>query len=697
MSRRLGIDIGGTFTDFALIDDATGRLAVHKRLTTPDDPSCCVIEGIEAMLSDERVDLASVASIVHGTTLVTNAIIERRGARTGMLVTAGFRDVLDVALERRFDLFDLALRFADPLVPRELRLEVTERVRHDGSVERELDEDAVRAGVRALVEEEGVDALAVCFLHSYANPAHESRAAEIARESYSDLHVSTSADVQPFMREYERWTTTTANAYTQPLFDRYVARIEHALAERGFRGAFLVMTSSGGALPTEVARRYPVRLVESGPAAGVLVAAWLGEEAGISDLLSFDMGGTTAKGAIVRDGRPEKRYALEVARVYRFTAGSGLPLGVPVIDMIEIGAGGGSIAGVDERGLLAVGPRSAGADPGPACYARGGEDATLTDANVTLGYLVPERFLGGTMRLDAGAAERAIAGRVAAPLGTSTVRAAWGVHEVINEEVAGAFRAHASELGFDYRRCTMVAFGGSGPAHAVRIARKLRIPRVVFPARAGVASAIGMLICPIGFETLRTERRPLASLGPENLAAGFAPLVERALEFLAVAGAESGAVRIERRLDMRYEGQGYEVEVELPRDVDDAASVARLPELFAAAYAKAFSRSRLDLPLEVVNWKVEAHAARPRLARAEDPSGDVRREPVLDHAMLFAPDEEDFVECPIYDRYALAPGASVAGPALVQEDESTVVLGRGDRALVDARLNLVCELERGAS
>ena len=512
MTYRLGVDIGGTFTDFALFDESGSEIAVLKRLTTPADPSIAVIEGTAALLRREDVPMAQVETIAHGTTLVTNAVIERRGAKTGMLVTTGFRDILDMGFEQRYDLFDLRLTWPDPLVPRRLRREVRERVGHDGQVIAALDLESTRAAVRGLVESAGVEALAICFLHSYVNPVHEDAAGELVRAEFPDLHVSRSTEVFGNMREYERWTTATMNAYTQPMFARYIERLERGLADLGFGGRLLVMTSSGASIVPETARRFPVRALESGPAAGALMSAHHGRKLGFPDLLSFDMGGTTAKGALVRGFTALKQYDLEVGRVHEFKSGSGLPVKLPVIDMIEIGSGGGSLARVDERGLIRVGPKSAGADPGPACYAKGGTRPTLTDADVVLGYLDPEFFLGGEMRLDADAARAAIEEHVARPAGLDPIRAAWGVHEIANEDVARAFRIHASERGFDYRRSSMVAFGGSGPVHALAVARKLRIPRVIFPIGAGVMSALGLLVSPLGFEVSRSRRILLAGL-----------------------------------------------------------------------------------------------------------------------------------------------------------------------------------------
>ncbi len=690
MAYRIGTDIGGTFTDFALFDDASGAMRIHKQLTTPHDPSEAVIEGIGALLAAAGVALSDVAEVAHGTTLVTNAVIERKGAVTGMLATAGFSDVPDMGLEQRYDLFDLRLKFPAPLVPRRLRREVKERVMFDGAVEQPLDEAGARAAIEELVRKHDVKALAVCLLHSYAEPAHERRIAELAAEAFPELYVSTSADVFPNMREYERWTTTMVNAYTQPMFDRYLGRLERGLADRGFRGRIAIMTSSGGVVTTETARRFPVRMLESGPAAGVLMSAVHGRRLGLPNLLSFDMGGTTAKGALIRGHLPLKKYDMEVARVHEFKRGSGLPVKIPVIDMIEIGAGGGSIAEVDERGLIRVGPRSAGADPGPACYGRGGERATLTDANVVLGYLDPAFFLGGAMRLDVKAAEAAIAKSVAEPLKLDLARAAFGIHEIINEDVARAFRIHASERGFDYRSCSMTAFGGGGPIHGMAIARKLKIPRVVYPVGAGVMSAFGLLASPPAFEVSRSRRVFVEELDEAGFAAAFAPLIEEASGFLKRAGVPERQIRVVRKLDMRYHGQGYDIEVTVP----EGAGLASAPELFLARYREIYALALLDEPVEIVAWKVEAVGPEPGLSEGYSlmQGGGEAKTALKGRRRAYEPGAATYVETPVYDRYRLGPGAVIEGPALIEERESTCVIAKGDRVTVDAQYNLVAEL-----
>ena len=694
MTNRIAIDIGGTFTDFALLDSRTGRTAIHKRLTTPSDPARAVLEGIVELLARQKASMTEVETVMHGTTLITNAIIERRGAVTGFLVTRGFRDVLDIGKEQRYDLFDLRIRFPEPLVPRPLRREVRERIQFDGTVETPLDDAEVRRAVNELVEEHKIEALAVGLLHSYANRAHERQIQQLVAREFPSLHLSISSDVCPFMREFERWTTTIVNAYTQPMVDRYLAALENGLQERGFGGKFYVMMSNGGVATPTTARRFPVRLIESGPAAGALMSSYISEHlTGRPHVLSFDMGGTTAKGALIRDRMPLRKYDLEVARVHAFKRGSGLPLKIPVIDMIEIGAGGGGIARVDRRGVIQLGPRSAGADPGPACYGRKGRDATLTDANLVLGYLDPAFFLGGKMRLDPDRAADAIQSTIARELDLPLARAAWGIHETANEDVARAFRVHAAERGFDYRGCSMIAFGGSGPIHATRIARKLKIPEVIFPSGAGVMSAFGLLVSPLSHETINSDRHLLDELDASAFEAKFAAMTDEVTSFLREGNIGPAEANIVRRLDMRYLGQGYEIEVSLPNDIDTKELLKRLPALFAESYASVFSISFIEQPLEIVNWKVRASGPLPSLSEMgiilTAPATEAPRQALKARRQAYSPAKNDYAECPVYDRYTLEVGTRLIGPALIEENESTCVIGDGDRVSVDHYRNLV--------
>ncbi len=696
MTYRVGIDIGGTFTDFALLSEDDHRLVIHKQLTTPADPSQSVLTGLEALLEKAGVALPSVHVIAHGTTLVTNSLIERRGAVTGVLCTAGFADVFDIARERRYDMYDLTIAYPPPLTPPHLRAEIGERMAADGSVSAPLDGGEVRRKVAAMIEDNGLEALAVCFLNSPANPDHELAAADIIASDFPELYVSTSADVFPFLREYERWTTTAMNAFTGPMFDRYLDKLEQGLKARGFEGAFYIMSSSGGTVTLDTARKYPVRMLESGPAAGVLQSAMLGKQLERPNLLSYDMGGTTAKGALIRDGEALKRYELEVARVHEFKMGSGLPAKIPVIDLIEIGSGGGSIAGIDQRGTVRVGPHSAGAEPGPVCYGQGGEEPTLTDANLCLGYLDPAFFLGGEMALDKDGAARVIGRVIAEPLDVSTERAAWGIHESVNEDISRAFRNHASERGFDYRACAMTAFGGSGPAHACRVARKLRVPVVIFPVGAGVMSAVGLLASPLSFEILRSERLAAAELDAAALATRFEALSAEAAEHLKEARLGLEDLTVVRRLDMRYQGQGSEIEVTLPPG-DDAAAVAALPALFAEAYARIFSKSFPSEPVEIINWKAEVIGPAPPGVGDYVLDAGSSDQAIKGTRQAYVPDHNEFSDCPVYDRYALNPGDRFIGPALVEERESTYVVGDGDEVVVDDHGNLIVSIAGSAT
>ncbi|MBI18941.1 MAG: methylhydantoinase [Proteobacteria bacterium] len=693
MTYRVGIDIGGTFTDFVLLNDDHGDICVHKRLTTPEDPAIAVLAGLDQLLQEAQVSVSSIKSIIHGSTLVTNAVIERKGATVGMLVTNGFIDVLDIALEQRYDLYQLDIQYPTPLVSRDQRREINERIRYDGSIEIELDVDEVRRMVDELLSRHPIEAFAVCLLQSFINPDHENKIRDLIETHYPSVFVSTSASVLPYAREYERWTSTVINAFTQPLVDRYLSNIEQGLKHRGLQGSLYIMTSSGGTVTPATARRFPVRMLESGPAAGVLMSAHHGRKLSMLDVLSFDMGGTTAKGAIVRSGEPRRVYEIEIARIHESRKGSGLPVRVPVIDMIEIGAGGGSIAEVDDRNLIRVGPRSAGASPGPACYGLGGSHPTLTDANLVLGYYDPAFFLGGEMQLDVPAAEAAIRDNIAAPLGLDLARAAWGIHEIINEDVARAFRVHASEIGFDYRQSTMIAFGGSGPGHALRIARKMRIPRVILPTASGVMSALGMLVSPLSFQIAQSQNVLLDDIDQPAFCKTFSLLEGEASQFLVEAGVRFSDIRVIRRLDLRYFGQGHEIEVTLPTGEDIASVFPSLPMLFASQYAEIFSLSYLNEPLEIVNWKVEVWGPPADSYKYRPAPGNNSSSAHKGTRQAYFPEASGYIECPVYDRYVLGVGTIVTGPAIIEERESTLVVGTGDLVTLDAHGNLMAQIE----
>ncbi|MDG1272883.1 MAG: hydantoinase/oxoprolinase family protein [Alphaproteobacteria bacterium] len=694
MTWRLGIDIGGTFTDFALLDQAGHKLAIHKQLTTPSDPSIAVVDGIKEILRKNYVSISDISVIAHGTTLVTNAVIERNGVATGMLVTSGFEDILDTGMEQRYELFDLRITYPEPIIPRDLRKGISERVHFNSSVETSIDLEEVRRHTKELVETKNIKALAVCFLHSYINPSHESAVVNLVQNEFPNLYVSSSSDVYPNMREFERWTTTAINAYTRPMIDQYLAKLEKDLEGLGFKGQLYIMTSSGGMLSPITARRFPVRLLESGPAAGMLMSAVQGRTLKLPNILAFDLGGTTAKGALVRNYKPLKSEQMEVDRVNEARKGSGFPLRIPVLDMIEIGSGGGSIAGIDDRGLLKVGPRSAGANPGPASYGKNGTSAALTDANLMLGYLDPDFFLGGEMKLDKQAAEVVIQETVGAPLGLSPLRTSWGIHDSASEDIARAFRIHAAERGFDYRSATMVAFGGSGPLHAMGVAEKLKIPRVVFPIGAGVYSALGLLASPLSFELSRSRRVITDDIDAKIFFDLFEPLVKETTKSLKEAGVCDQEIRISRQIEARYFGQTHEIQVQLPDEepLDEIFSAFR--KLFEERYAEVYSFAVIDAPIEIINWKVIASGPEPefKMGYAITSGQTGKIETALKGTRDVYFEEGGFQETPIYDRYLLAEGMEIFGPALIEERESTCLITVGARAFIDPFFNIIAEL-----
>ncbi len=678
MDARLGVDIGGTFTDLVVVDETTGAVRVGKVLTTSKDPAQGVEQGVQALLGDAGVAHDAVHAVVHGTTLATNALIERKGARMALLTTAGFRDTLEIRSEGRYD-----------IVPRHLRREVPERLLADGSVVRPLDESVARRVIAALVDE-GVEALAICLLHAYVNPVHERRLAEIAREIAPALPVSCSSEVVPEIREYERTSTTTANVYVVPLMARYLADLEQRMAELGLPGQLYVMQSSGGIALPEEARRLPIRLVESGPAAGALAAAQAARARGESRLLSFDMGGTTAKACVIDDGVPLIAREFEVARADRFKKGSGLPVRVPVIEMIEIGAGGGSIARVDRLGLLKVGPDSAGADPGPACYGLGGRLPTVTDADLILGYLDGDFFLGGRMRLDRDAAGRAIEEHVGRPLGLDLTRAAWGIHRVVNENMAAAARIHGIERGKDLRAYPLFAFGGAGPVHCWQVAKILKVPRILLPFGAGAMSAYGLLAAPLAFDFVRTLHERLDMPDWASINRLLEAMEAEGRERLTRAGVSASAVTVKRVGEMRYLGQGHEVEAALPEGRLSHESIAPISSSFEAAYRALYHRLPQGVPIEALNWRVTVAGPAPSVAMrpTAGAAGDAGPARKGTRRAWFA-EADGYVDTPVYDRYALAPGAELTGPAIVEERESTAVIGPGGRCRIDDGLALV--------
>ncbi len=675
MSCRIGMDIGGTFTDYVLLDDGSDELLIHKRPTTPADPAEGALLGLQELVERSGHDLGDCSILVHGTTLVSNSLIERRGALTVLLTTRGFRDILEMGHEQRYDIYELFLRYPEPLVERRWRLEVEERMDRNGNPLRPPNLDAVRAQVRRIAEA-GIQAVAICLLHSYLNPAHERMVAEVIRQEVPGMRVSASHEVVPEIREFERTSTTVANAYVQPLVDRYLGRLERELKVRGFRGRFYLMQSSGGLATVDVARRFPVRLLESGPAGGALVGAYLGRLLGLRELIAFDMGGTTAKICVIQDARPALAAEAEAGRVHRFKKGSGLPIKTPLLDLMEIGAGGGSIAFANRLGLLQVGPRSAGADPGPACYGLGGTDATVTDACLALGYLDPASFLGGEMELDRAAADEALA-RLGARLELNG-EAAWGVYQVVCENMASAARVHVIERGCDPRRFPLVAYGGAGPLHAVRVARLLGGPEVIVPPVSGVAAALGFLVAPVSFEFSRSFPQELRSLDWEAAEALYRDMEKQARAHLRSAGVED--VRVEREVEMRLSGQFHDIVVPVRAGPD------QLRKDFDLEYARLYHDVLAGYEPLVLNWRLRALGPNPevRLPRVAGAAAVTARR----HRPAYFAEEGGVVPTPVYDRNALGAGTEITGPAIVEERESTTVLGRRDRLRVDELGNL---------
>jgi N-methylhydantoinase A len=624
---------------------------------------------------------------VHGTTLGSNIVIERKARGVGLLTTRGFRDVLLIGREKRYQVYDLQIDKPRPLVPRRLIGEVTERVLADGSVRTPLDDADARRAIRALAAR-GVTTLAVCLLHAYLNPEHERRIAALVTEEAPHVTVTLSHEVSPTFREYERTSTTVVNAYVMTALREYLRGLQRALAERGCRGRFFVMQSSGGIATAEAMERHPVRMIESGPAAGALMAAGYGELTGHRDLVALDMGGTTAKLALIENGRPFTTTAFELHRVNN-APGSGLPMNMQAIDLVEIGAGGGSIARA-ALGVIAVGPESASSVPGPVCYGRGGEEPTVTDANLVLGYLNAQSFAGGTMRLQPGAAARAIEERIARPLGLPVEAAAWGIHAIVNTNMELATRVVSIERGRDPRDLTLVAFGGSGPVHGCRLAQALGIPRVILPAAAGVTAAIGLLAAEVRFDVARTYHRRVDEVDLDRLTAIYDEMTAQAAAVIRDSAGE-GQIQIVRSADARYVGQGYELNVPVSAGGLDASALARVRAAFDEIYAARYGYADARAPVEVVTWKLSAVAGTPRIALAKTPprSGEGGRKGVR---RAYFPEARGYLESPIYDRYALPAGLALTGPAIVEERESTTVLPPGVEATVDEYANLLVTL-----
>ena len=692
-NARLAVDIGGTFTDVAIeattAEDQVSRWTA-KVLTTPHAPELGVLEGVKAVLAKAGMQPSDIVLLIHGTTLATNALIERKGAKTALLTTEGFRDVLALGNESRYDQYDLNIELPQPLVPRRWRLPVPERLDNTGQVLIPLDEAAVRAQVPFL-KSEGIESLAIGFLHGFVNPVHEKRAAEIIRAEWPELPISLSSEVSPEMREWERFSTTAANAYVQPLMASYLARLEKGLREGGMAAPIFLMLSGGGLTTIETASRFPIRLVESGPAGGAIFSAHVARQLGWEKVLSFDMGGTTAKVCLIDDFAPQASRTFEVARVGRFRKGSGLPLRIPVIEMVEIGAGGGSLAHLDSMGRIQVGPESAGADPGPACYGRGGTNPAVTDANLTLGRYDAAAFAGGALKLHTEAASSALMEHVGKGLGLDSGMAALGVVEMVDENMANAARVHAIESAKSYEGRAIIAFGGGGPVHGYRVAEKIGVKRMLVPSGAGVGSAIGFLRAPVGYEVVKSLYTRFGSFDVAGVNALLASMSAEASQ--VVAEGSFGAETVENRIGyMRYVGQGHEIAVPLPVRPLTAADISEIRAAYDAEYTRFYDRPVPGSDVEVLSFAVtvatRVDAVEPVADVADAPGPQpIRVQQVRDTATgKVAPWQ-------VYDRTQMAPGARVPGPCIIAEDETSTLVGPGWSCRMDGLGYL--ELTRG--
>jgi N-methylhydantoinase A/oxoprolinase/acetone carboxylase beta subunit len=689
---RVGFDIGGTFTDFVLWDTQTGALHTYKTLTTPDDPTRAVLEGIGVLLKQVDAQGSDLELAIHGTTLITNALIERKGARTALITTRGHRDVLEMAREMRYDIYDLLLVNPDPLVPRPLRHELSARIDGQGREVRPVDAAELEE-LAAALKANPVEAAAICYLHAYRNDAHEQQTAAFLRARFPNLALALSAEVAPEIREYERMSTTVANAYVQPLAERYVLALQSQLQRLGYPRDLYLMLSSGGITTADTAARFPIRLVESGPAAGALAAIFYGQVTGHPNLVAFDMGGTTAKLTVIADGQAQMTHTFEIARMHRFKRGSGLPVRIPAIELIEIGAGGGSIARIDDLGLLKVGPHSAGAVPGPACYGRGGTQPTVTDANLVLGYLNPGFFLGGRMTLDVAAAEAALA-PLAQQLERSIPEAAYGIYRVVNESMISATRVHVAERGVDPRTVRLMAFGGAGPAHADALARALKMQGYIIPTNAGVASALGFLTAPTAFDLARTYAGPVTAERLADLDAMFAELAAEGQATLARAGIPYAAMVFTPSLDLRHVGQGHEVTVKLPAGKLTDLGMEGIRTAFFTQYEAIYGYAHRHLGLEVMTLRLTASGGRPelRLAGVGEDAASAERARTGERP-IFVAAWERFATVPVYDRLVLRGGAELHGPCVIEEPDNTAIIGPDVTVQVDAYLNLIATFQ----
>jgi len=679
---RLGCDIGGTFTDFVLLNDRTGEIRINKCLTTPADPSDAVEQGIRELETAVHGFVQELDEVIHGTTLVINSIIERKGARTGLITTKGFRDVLELGREIRYAPYDIFAEFPQPLIPRRFRFEVDERIRSDGKILKAIDEAEVKELVRRMVKM-GIESIAVCLINSFENPNHELVIKGIIEEEAPDMSVSISYEVLPQIREYERTSTTATNAYVKPLTGKYLERLSKRLRSIGFDGRLFIMLSSGGITSIDTAAQFPVRIIESGPTAAVISGQYYGKLFNIPDMFCFDMGGTTAKSCLIQRGEAGVVPTFEVGRVQRFMKGSGLTIQVPVVDLMEIGAGGGSMAKVSKMGTLQVGPESSGADPGPVCYGRGGVEPCITDADLMLGYLDAEYFLGGEMKLDREAARRAIDEKIARPLGVPFIKAVWGIHDLINETMAAAAKTHIAEKGGNPNVVTVSAFGGAGPVHAYGLAKKLGAPRLLVPPNAGVGSALGFFTAPRAFDMVRSHKAALDDADFADIESLFREMEGEARKALEASG-KTEQIRFERSVDVRFVGQGSETNVRVPEGDFRGVKPQDIRSRFDETYEKLYGRTYPDSAVEFINFKIRASLPERLLNLPRIGQKPVNlKDAVKGKRDAYSAVAEEFIPFTVYDRYQLSAGARFEGPAIIEERESTLIVGEAVPISVD--------------
>ncbi|MEM6893110.1 MAG: hydantoinase/oxoprolinase family protein [Bacteroidota bacterium] len=687
---KLGIDIGGTFTDFVLFNTNNKQLIFTKTLTTYPDPTVGIFNGIREIQEKYGFKVEDLSDIVHGTTLVTNAVIERKGAKTAFITTAGFEDVLEIGREMRYDIYDIFLNMPKPLVPRNLRMGVRERIDTHGNVLEPLETSTLDALAEEL-SKNGIESVGICLLNSFVNTAHEKAIGEFLQQKAPNLYYSLSSEIMPEVREYERSSATAMNAYVQPITDKYLKDFEDQLRESNYKGNINIMISSGKLTTIDGARKSPIHLLESGPAGGAMAGVFYGSLLNEENLLCFDMGGTTAKACVIYEGKPEITNHFEAARVKRFKKGSGLPVRIPVIDLIEIGAGGGSIARVNSIGLLTVGPDSASSTPGPACYNLGGTQPTVTDADLVLGYLNPDYFLGGEMTLSVEAARNAIQESLAEPLGISIEEAAMGIHKIVNENMANAARVHVLEKGMDPRHFNMIGFGGAGPVHAFGVAKLLNASRLIIPVGAGVTSALGFLVSPVASEKIQSHIAELGNINWTEVNTFLSEMEAEGIQFLENSGIAKENATVERIVDMRYTGQGHEITITLPEGPLVLEQVAEIRARFKKEYEFRYNRSIEGIDLEMVTWRVIVQGPIPEMTVHQFTESESGKDAFKGNRQVYF-EETGYLDCPVYDRYLLKPNEPFDGPAIIEETESTTVIGINTTVHLDHNKNIIIDL-----